>query len=172
VSSIAFSSNSSPQFLFHVPRNPSLMIFSSAMRGCVPESEGKADVPSAPEGWTNHFKAENILDSGFLRLALRRWVPDVSKVIIAKTGYVGWTADQCQPIGRWRRCLGVLIGKALNHSQCRRSCSGRFRVFGGIWLRGLVSDYLIYVVICYLKMEAIGSSKLYYVLSYNATVSL
>jgi len=42
------------------------MIFSSAMRGCMPESEGKADVPSAPEGWTKHFKAENIVDSGFL----------------------------------------------------------------------------------------------------------
>jgi hypothetical protein len=43
------------------------MIFSSAMRGCVPESEGKADVPSAPEGWTKHVKTENILDSCFLR---------------------------------------------------------------------------------------------------------
>jgi len=43
------------------------MIFSSAMRGCVPESEGKADVPSSPKGCTKHFKSENILGSGFLR---------------------------------------------------------------------------------------------------------
>ena len=58
------------------------------------------------------------------------------------------------------------VGKALNHSQFRRSCSGRFRVFGGIWLRDLVSGYLTYVEICYLKMEAIGSSKLHHVLTF------
>jgi hypothetical protein len=66
-------------------------------------------------------------------------------------------------------CLGLLMGEALNHSQFGRSLQ---RVFGGIWLPGLVSGYHNYVEICYLKTEAIGSSKLRHVLSCNATVSL
>jgi hypothetical protein len=145
-------------------------MISSAMRGCVPESEGKADVPSAPEGWTKHYKPENIMDFGFLRcdvttMISRRFESTYHENVLRRTD------DQFEPVERWRRCLGVVIGKALNHSQFRRSCSGRLRVFGGMWLHGLVRGYLTYVEICHLKMKAIVSSKLHHVLSYNATVS-
>lgn len=43
------------------------MIFSSAMRGCVLASEGKAGVYSSSEGWTKDSKAQNILYSCLLR---------------------------------------------------------------------------------------------------------
>jgi hypothetical protein len=65
------------------------MIFSSVMRGCVPVSEGKAAVPSAPEGWTKYFQAHYILYSGLLRCG----VTTVVSWRFAKTGYVGWEAD-------------------------------------------------------------------------------